>query len=208
MPYWRVRKDLKMKVDLDILKELRARTGAGVLDCRNALIESEGDLDNAIEILRKKGIVKAAKKAGRITKEGIIDAYIHPGERIGVILEVNCETDFVARNQEFRRFVHDIALQIAATDPIAVSRDDIPPDVINREKGIYKDQLDTEKKPPQIIEKIINGKLEKFYRDVCLLEQPFVKNPEITINDYLKEHIGKFGENIIIRRFNRYRLGE
>ncbi|HIE06395.1 MAG TPA: translation elongation factor Ts [bacterium (Candidatus Stahlbacteria)] len=197
-----------MKVDLDILKELRARTGAGVLDCRNALIESEGDLDNAIEILRKKGIVKAAKKAGRITKEGIIDAYIHPGERIGVILEVNCETDFVARNQEFRRFVHDIALQIAATDPIAVSRDDIPPDVINREKGIYKDQLDTEKKPPQIIEKIINGKLEKFYRDVCLLEQPFVKNPEITINDYLKEHIGKFGENIIIRRFNRYRLGE
>lgn len=197
-----------MKVNLDQLKELRARTGAGIVDCRNALRESEGDLEKAIEILRKKGIVKAAKKAGRITKEGIIDAYIHPGERIGVLLEVNCETDFVGRNQEFRRFVHDIALQIAATDPIAVSREDVLLDVIEREKEIYKDQIDTEKKPSNIVEKIIQGKLEKFYRDVCLLEQPFVKNPEITIGDYLKEHIGKFGENIVIRKFTRFQLGE
>ncbi|RKX69682.1 translation elongation factor Ts [candidate division WOR-3 bacterium] len=197
-----------MKVDIDKLKELRARTGAGVVDCRNALLESGGDLDRAIEILRKKGIVKAAKKAGRITKEGIIDAYIHPGERIGVILEVNCETDFVARNQEFRRFVHDIALQIAATDPIGVSRSDIPGEIIEKEKAIYKSQIDTEKKPPHIVDKIIQGKLEKFYRDVCLLEQPFVKNPDITIGDYLKEQIAKFGENIVIRRFTRYVLGE
>jgi len=197
-----------MKVDINKLKELRARTGAGVVDCRNALQESEGDIDKAIEILRRKGIVKAAKKAGRITKEGIIDAYIHPGERIGVMIEVNCETDFVARNQEFRRFVHDLSLQIAATDPISVSREDVPLDVIEKEKSIYREQIDTEKKPPHIIDKIVNGKLEKFYRDVCLLEQPFVKNPEITIGDYLKEHIAKFGENIIIRRFIRYRLGE
>jgi elongation factor Ts len=190
------------------LRELRERTGAGIVDCQNALTEAEGDIEKAVETLRKKGLALAAKKVGRITKEGIIDAYIHPGDRLGVLVEVNCETDFVARNTEFRRFVRDIALQIAASEPMVVSREELSADVIEREKEIYRSMVQDMKKKPEIVEKIVAGKLEKFYSDVCLLEQPFVKIPEKTVAEYLKEQIAKFGENIIVRRFVRFRLGE
>lgn len=195
-------------MDLEKVRELRARTGAGIVDCKNALTETDGDLEKAVDSLRKKGLALAAKKVGRITKEGIVDAYIHPGDRLGVLIEVNCETDFVARTQEFKRFVRDIALQIAASEPIAVSREELPSDVIEREKEIYRSMVKDLKKPPEIVEKIVDGKLEKFYADVCLLEQPFVKIPEKTVGEHIKEQIAKFGENIIIRRFVRFRLGE
>ncbi len=195
-------------MDTEKIRELRERTGAGIVDCKDALMQANGDIEQAVDILRKKGLALAAKKVGRITKEGIIDAYIHPGDRLGVLVEVNCETDFVARNQDFRRFVHDIALQIAASEPLVVSREELTPEIIEREKEIYRSQMQDVKKPPEIIEKIIEGKMEKFYNSVCLLEQPFVKIPEKTVGDYLKEQIAKFGENIVIRRFVRFRLGE
>ena len=195
-------------MDLEKVRDLRERTSAGIVDCKNALIESNDDIEQAVDILRKKGLAAAAKKVGRVAKEGIIDAYIHPGDRLGVLLEVNCETDFVARTQEFRRFVRDIALHIAASEPMVVTREELAPDVIEREKEIYRSLVQDLKKPPEIVEKIVLGKLEKFYTDVCLMEQPFVKIPEKTVADYLKEQIAKFGENIIIRRFVRFRLGE
>lgn len=195
-------------MELEKVRELRARTGAGIVECKNALTEAEGDIEKAVDILRKKGLALAAKKVGRITKEGIIDAYIHPGDRLGVLVEVNCETDFVARTQEFKRFVRDIALQIAASEPIAVSREELPSEVVEREKEIYRSMVKDMKKPPEIIEKIVDGKLEKFYSDVCLLEQPFVKIPEKTVGEFIKEQIAKFGENIVVRRFVRFRLGE
>jgi elongation factor Ts len=195
-------------MDTEKIRELRERTGAGIVDCKEALLQANGDIEQAVDILRKKGLALAAKKVGRITKEGIIDAYIHPGDRLGVLVEVNCETDFVARNQDFRRFVRDIALQIAASEPLVVSREELPPEIIEKEKEIYRSQIQDLKKPPEIIEKIVEGKLEKFYNSVCLLEQPFVKIPEKTVGDYLKEQIAKFGENIVIRRFVRFRLGE
>jgi elongation factor Ts len=195
-------------MDLEKVRDLRARTGAGIVECKNALAETGEDVEKAVDLLRKKGLALAAKKVGRITKEGLIDAYIHPGDRLGVLLEVNCETDFVARTQEFKRFVRDIALQIAASEPIAVSREELPSEVIEREKDIYASMVKDSKKPPEIVEKIVNGKLEKFYSDVCLLEQPFVKIPEKTVGEYIKEHIAKFGENIVVRRFTRFRLGE
>jgi elongation factor Ts len=195
-------------MDREKLRELRERTGAGIVDCQKALTETEGDIDKAVETLRKKGLALAAKKVGRITKEGIIDAYIHPGDRLGVLVEVNCETDFVARNTEFRRFVRDIALQIAASEPMVVIREELPAEVIEREKEIYRSMVQDMKKKPEIVDKIVAGKLEKFYTDVCLMEQPFVKIPEKTVGEYLKEQIAKFGENIIVRRFVRFRLGE
>ena len=195
-------------MDLERVRELRARTGAGIVECKNALTEADGDIEKAVDTLRKKGLALAAKKVGRITKEGIIDAYIHPGDRLGVLVEVNCETDFVARTQEFKRFVRDIALQIAASEPIAVSREELSAEVIEREKEIYSSMVKDLKKPPEIVEKVVNGKLEKFYSDVCLLEQPFVKIPEKTVGEYIKEQIAKFGENIVVRRFVRFRLGE
>lgn len=195
-------------MELEKVRDLRARTGAGIVECKNALTEADGDIEKAVDTLRKKGLALAAKKVGRITKEGIVDAYIHPGDRLGVLVEVNCETDFVARTQEFKRFVRDIALQIAASEPIAVSREELSADVIEREKEIYASMVKDLKKPPEIVEKIVDGKLEKFYSDVCLLEQPFVKTPEKTVGEYIKEQIAKFGENIIVRRFVRFRLGE
>jgi elongation factor Ts len=195
-------------MDLEKVRELRERTGAGIVDCKNALAETKDDIEQAVDLLRKKGLASAAKKVGRVTKEGIIDAYIHPGDRLGVLLEVNCETDFVARTQEFRRFVRDIALHIAASEPMVVNREELSAEVIEREREIYRSLVQDMKKPPEILEKIIDGKLEKFYTDVCLMEQPFVKTPEKTVADYLKEHVAKFGENIVIRRFIRFRLGE
>ena len=195
-------------MDQEKIRDLRARTGAGIVDCTNALAEASDDVDKAVDILRKKGLASAAKKVGRITQEGVIDAYIHPGDRLGVLLEVNCETDFVARTQEFKRFVRDIALQIAASEPIAVDRKELPSEVIEREKEIYASMVKDSKKPSETIEKIVRGKLEKFYSDVCLLEQPFVKIPAKTVSEYIKEQIAKFGENIVVRRFARFRLGE
>lgn len=195
-------------MDREKLRELRERTGAGIVDCQKALAETDGDIEKAVESLRKKGLALAAKKVGRVTKEGIVDAYIHPGDRLGVLVEVNCETDFVARNTEFRRFVRDIALQIAASEPMVVTREELPPDVVEREREIYRSMVQDIKKKPEIVDKIVDGKLEKFYSDVCLLEQPFVKIPEKTVGDYLKEQITKFGENIVVRRFVRFRLGE
>jgi len=193
---------------MEKVKELRSRTSAGIMDCRNALDEAGGDIDKAIEILRKKGIAKAAKKAERSTNAGVVDAYIHPGERLGVLLEVAVETDFVARNQDFRRFVRDLSLHIAATDPVAIDRDGVPAETVEAEKGIYQEQVAESKKPPEIVEKIVQGKLEKFYADACLLEQPFVKEPDKTVGDYLKEQIAKFGENARIVRFSRFKVGE
>jgi len=188
--------------------DLRRRTGAGMMDCKTAIEEACGDVEKAIEILRTKGIAKAAKKAERPTAAGVVESYIHPGERLGVLIEVDVETDFVARNQEFRRFVRDLAMHIAAADPVAIDRTGVTADVIEREKRIYEEQVAQSGKPANIVEKIVLGKLEKFYADVCLLEQPFVKAPEKTVGDYLKETIVKFGENTVIRRFARFKLGE
>ncbi|KGG80832.1 translation elongation factor Ts [Caloranaerobacter azorensis] len=196
-----------MAVTASMVKELRERTGAGMLDCKKALVEANGDLEKAVEILRKKGLSKAAKKAGRIAAEGIVDSYIHGG-RIGVLVEVNSETDFVAKNEEFKQFVRDIAMQIAAQSPRYVSREDVPAEVIEKEKEILRQQALNEGKPEHIVEKMVEGRLEKFYKEVCLLEQPFIKDPDVTIKDILTEKIAKIGENIKIRRFVRYEVGE
>ncbi|HDM90696.1 MAG: translation elongation factor Ts [Candidatus Hydrothermae bacterium] len=197
-----------MAVDMELVKQLRKMTGAGVLDCKKALEKTGGDLDKAVEELRKMGIAKAEKKMSREAREGIIDAYIHPGAKLGVLVEVNCETDFVANTAEFKDLVHNIALQIAATGPLAVSREQIPEEIIEKEKEIYRAQLEGSNKPPHIIEKIVEGKLEKFFQEAALLEQPFIKDPQKTVGDLVKEYIAKFGENIVIRRFARFRLGE
>ncbi|RKY96330.1 MAG: translation elongation factor Ts [Candidatus Hydrothermota bacterium] len=197
-----------MAVDMELVKQLRKMTGAGVLDCKKALEKTGGDLDKAVEELRKMGIAKAEKKMSREAREGIIDAYIHPGAKLGVLVEVNCETDFVANTAEFKDLVHNIALQIAATGPLAVSREQIPEEIVEKEKEIYRAQLEGSNKPPHIIEKIVEGKLEKFFQEAALLEQPFIKDPQKTVGDLVKEYIAKFGENIVIRRFARFRLGE
>lgn len=197
-----------MEITIEMIKELRERTGAGVMEAKKALEEANGDMEKAVTILREKGVIKAAKKAGRIAKEGIIEAYIHTGDKLGVLVEVNCETDFVARTDEFRKLAKDIALQIAGMNPQYVSKEDIPPEVIEKEKEIYRTQLRNEGKPEHVIEKIIEGKLEKFYEEVCLLEQPFVKNPEIKVKDLITEAISKLGENIVVRRFARFVVGE
>ncbi len=197
-----------MKVDLELIKELRARTGAGVLDCKNALIETEGDIEKAIEVLRKKGIAKAAKKVGRQTNDGVIMAYIHPGNRIGVLVEVNCETDFVARTEDFQKFAREIAIQIAAMSPVAVSRDSVPEEVLEKEKEIYREQAMSMGKPEHVIEKIVQSKLENFLKEKVLLEQPYFRDNKKTIEEFVKENIAKFGENITIKRFVRFELGE
>lgn len=191
-----------------LVKELREKTGCGMMDCKKALEEANGSIEQAIEILRKKGLAELAKKAGRAVKEGLVDAYIHPGGRIGVLVEVNCETDFVARNEDFKNFVHDLAMQIAAASPLYVSREQVPEEVVKNEKEIYRAQAIQEGKPEKFVDKIVSGRLEKFYQAVCLLEQPFIKNQEITVQDYLGSVVAKIGENISIRRFTRYQLGE
>jgi len=191
-----------------MVKELRGKTGAGILDCQKALKETGSDIEKAIDFLRQKGLAAAQKKAGRETKEGLISSYIHAGSKIGVLLEVNCETDFVARNEEFQEFVKDIALQIAASDPQFIKRDDIPAELIEREKNIYLAQVKEAAKPEAAWEKIINGKLEKFYQEQCLLEQGFIKDPKVKIQDLLSQKIAKIGENISISRFTRYQLGQ
>jgi len=196
------------KVDLELIKELRRRTAAGFSDCKKALEEADGDIEKAVDILRKRGLAIAAKRAGKETAEGVVAAYIHSNKKIGVLVEVNCETDFVARTDEFQQFAHDVAMQIAATNPIAISREQVPADVLEREKKIYEEQLKESGKPEHIIPKIIEGKLEKFYKENVLLEQNFIKNPEITIQDLLNELIAKTGEKIVIKRFCRFQIGE
>ena len=199
-----------MELNLDLIKRLREKTGAGVGSCKEALTQSKGDMEKAVEFLRKKGLSLASRKATRVAKQGLIDSYIHLGGKIGVLLEVNCETDFVARNEDFKRFVRDIALQIAASNPGYISKDDMPAQLMEKEKGIIMEQNASKikSKPANIVEKIVTGRLEKFYQEVCLLEQPFVKDAALTVRDYLSSVVGKIGENIIIRRFIRYQLGE
>jgi elongation factor Ts len=197
-----------MAVDAKLVKTLREMTGAGMLECKSALEEAKGDLELAVEILRKKGVAKAAKKAGRETKEGLIHAYIHAGGRIGVLLEINCETDFVARNELFKELANEIALQIAAMKPQYVKREDIPREVVEKEGEIAREAALAEGKPAHIAEKIAEGKLEKFYKEVCLYEQPYIKDDKKTVEELIKEYIAKIGENIQVRRFCRYELGE
>ncbi len=195
------------KITAQMVKELRERTKAGMMDCKKALEESQGDMEKAIAWLRQKGLAVAAKRAGRATAEGIVASYIHAGGKLGVLVEVNCETDFVAKTDQFQEFARDIAMQIAATNPVAIRREDVPEDFVEKEKQILINQAKETGKPEHIIEKIVQGRLEKMYKEVCLLEQPFVKNPDITIQDLLNELIGKLGENITIRRFVRYQVG-
>jgi len=197
-----------MKISADLIKELRERTGAGILDCKKALEKTGGDIDKAVEELRKMGIAKADKKLSRETKEGLIEAYIHPGAKLGVLVELSCETDFVANTKEFKELAHNIAMQIAAQAPSFVKREDIPQEVIEKEKEIYREQLKNSGKPEHVIEKIVEGKLEKFYEEACLYEQPYIKDPSITVEELIKTHIAKFGENIRVKRFARFRIGE
>ncbi len=197
-----------MEITAKTVKELRDKTGAGMMDCKNALKEANGDMEKAIEILRKKGIAKAEKKASREASDGLVEAYIHPGGKLGVLVEINCETDFVANTDDFKVFVHDIAMHIAATNPIAIDRESVPKEVIEKEERIYREQAQESGKPEHIIDRIVSGKMEKFFAENVLLEQPFIKDPDKTVKDYLTEVIAKLGENINIRRFTRYRIGE
>ncbi|NLN29155.1 MAG: translation elongation factor Ts [Firmicutes bacterium] len=191
-----------------MVKELRERTQAGMMDCKRALEETGGDMEKAVDYLRQKGLAAAAKKAGRLAADGLVDAYIHPGGRVGVLVEVNCETDFVAKTEDFQELVRDIAMHIAAMRPEYVRREDIPAEVIEHEKRILASRAQEEGKPEHIIEKIVSGRLEKFYSEVCLLEQPFVKDPDKTVGQLVQEAIAKLGENIQVRRFARFERGE
>jgi len=193
---------------MDLIKELREKTGAGVMDCKKALISANGDMEKAIEILRKEGIAVAEKKGARVAKEGRIESYIHPGNKIGVLVEVNCETDFVARTDEFKTLTKEIAMHIAASSPRYISINDVPQDVLEKEKEIYATQARNEGKPEHVIDRIVQGKIEKFYQEVCLLEQPWVRDPEKKIKDIINETIARLGENIIVRRFVRFELGK
>jgi elongation factor Ts len=196
------------EISAAMVKELRERTGAGMMDCKKALGEVGGDLEKAIDFLREKGLAAAAKKSGRITAEGLVESYIHGGGRIGVLVEVNCETDFVAKTDEFRALVRDIAMQIAASKPECIRREDVPQETIAREKEVLAAQAANEGKPEKIIQKMVEGRIEKYYKEVCLLEQPFIKDPDKTVSQLLTESISKIGENISVRRFARYELGE
>lgn len=196
------------EVTAALVKELRALTGVGMMDCKKALSETGSDIQKAIDYLREKGLAAAAKKSGRITTEGIIDSYLHPGGRLGVLLEVNCETDFVAKTGDFRALVHDLAMQVAAAKPEYICREDIPADITRREKEILAVQAAGEGKPEKVIQKIVEGRLEKFFKETCLLEQPFIKNQDLTVQQLISEHIARLGENISVRRFVRFALGE
>jgi elongation factor Ts len=199
-----------MASSAELVKELRERTGAGVMDCKAALDSSKGDLPGAVEFLRKKGLADAAKKAHREAKDGVVHAYIHPGAKLGVLLEVNCETDFVARTEDFQQLVKDLAMQVAAANPSYVSREEVPGPVIEKEREIYRDQMADQKKPPQVLDKIIEGKLEKFFAEQCLLEQPFVRDAtgRTRIKDMVDQATSKMGERVVVKRFARFKVGE
>jgi elongation factor Ts len=194
----------------EMVKELRERTGAGVMDCKAALDSSKGDLAGAVEFLRKKGLADAAKKAHREAQDGVVHAYIHPGAKIGVLVEINCETDFVARTEDFQQLVKDIAMQVAAANPSYVSREQVPVAVIEKEREIYREQMADQKKPPQVLEKIIEGKLEKFYAEQCLLDQPFIRDAtgKLRIKDMVDQATAKMGERVVLKRFARFQVGE
>ena len=197
-----------MAISASQVKELRDRSGVGMMDCKKALEESNGDIEKAFDYLRKVGIAKAQKKEGRTTKEGLVVSYIHPGSKLGVLIELNCETDFVAKTDDFLQLGKDVAMHIAATNPLSVTSDDISADVLNREKEIYLEQAKTSKKPDNIIKKMVEGRIQKFYKENVLLEQVFVKDPNKTIKDVMTDTIGKLGENIVISRFKRFQLGD
>jgi elongation factor Ts len=190
------------------VKELRDKTGAPMMECKQALTEAKGDLDQAVILLRKRGVSVAAKKATRVTSEGSVASYIHAGGKIGVLLEVNCESDFVARTEDFKELVHDIAMHVAASDPKFIRKEDVTPEAYEREKDIYRAQAAATGKPPQVVEKIVEGKMSKFYEEVCLYEQPFIKDQTISISQLIASKIGKLGENIAVRRFARFKVGE
>ncbi len=197
-----------MSVDAKTVKTLRDKTGAGMMDCKKALAETGGDMEKALIFLREKGIASASKKSGRATREGRIVSYIHPGDKLGVLLEINCETDFVARGEQFIEFTRDIAMHIAAAAPRYLTRDEIPADVLEQERSIYRTQALNDGKPENIVDKIVDGRIHKFAAEVCLLDQPFVKDDKVKISDFIKNGIATFGENISIARFARFKLGE
>jgi elongation factor Ts len=197
-----------VEVSALLVKDLREKTGAGIMDCKKALVDGGGDLEKAIEILRKQGISRAVKKSGRKTTEGLIGSYVHLGGRIGVLLEVNCETDFVANTDVFKEFVKDLTLQIASAQPLYLSREDVSEEILEKEKEIYRAQALNEGKPEKVVDRIVEGRIKKFYEEACLMEQPFVKEDQVTIREFLERTIAKTGENIIVRRFTRYLLGE
>lgn len=197
-----------MEITAALVKDLRERTGAGMMDCKKALVECAGDIEKAIDELRTKGLAKAAKKAGRVASEGVVISYIHGKGRIGVLVEVNCETDFVGNTEEFRQLAYDIAMQIAASNPDYVSREDVPVEILNHEREVLKGQALEEGKPEKVIEKMVEGRIEKFFKENCLIEQPFIKDPDKTVQQLIHEHVAKMGENISVRRFARFELGE
>ena len=197
-----------MSVDAKLVKELREKTGAGMMDCKQALVKSSGDLGKAVDFLRKSGIAKAEKKVSRVAKEGMVYSYIHQGSRLGVLLEIGCETDFVAKTEGFQELAHNVAMQIAATNPIALCREEVSPKVIDREKEIYTDQAKSSGKPDNIIEKMVEGRLNKFYQENCLLEQNFIKDPDKKLKDIITETLAILGENITVNRYVRFAIGE
>ncbi len=197
-----------MEVTTALVKELRERTQAGMMDCKKALLATDGNIEKAVEYLREKGLSAAVKKAGRVASEGMVDSYIHMGGKIGVLVEVNCETDFVAKTDTFKALVHDVALQIVASNPLFISKDEVPTANLEKEREILRAQALNEGKPEKIVERMVDGRIEKYYKEVCLLEQPFVKNPDITVQDLVNEATLASGEKIAIRRFTRYELGE
>ena len=197
-----------MEISIELVKDLRQRTGAGVIDCKTALQEAKGNMEAAIDYLRRKGLATAAKKAGRIATDGLVSSYIHAGGKMGVLVEINCETDFVAKTEDFQSFVKNIAMHIAAANPQYIRREEIPEEVLKREKAIYRTQAQEAGKPQKIIDKIVEGKMERFYSEVCLLEQTYVRDSDLTIQELLEALIAKIGENITIRRFTRFQLGE
>lgn len=195
-------------ITASMVKELRERTGAGMMDCKKALAEMNGDMEKAVDFLREKGLAAAKKKAGRVAAEGVVESYIHGGGRIGVLVEINCETDFVAKTDDFKALAKDVAMQIAAANPLYVSREEVPEADVEHEKEVLRAQALNEGKPAQIVEKMLVGRLEKFYKEICLMEQPFIKEPDKTINDLINASVAKIGEKVSIRRFTRYQLGE
>ncbi len=196
-----------MKITSQMVKELRDKTNAGMMDCKRALGETEGDLEKAVDLLRQKGLAVAAKRADRATSEGVVECYIHAGGKLGVMVEVGCETDFVAKTDEFQAFAKDIAMHVAAVSPVSVTREEVPAGMVEREKEIYINQAKDSGKPDNIIEKIVSGKIEKYLSEICLMDQKFVKNPDLTIQDLLNELIAKMGENISVKRFARFQIG-
>ncbi len=196
-----------MKITSQMVKELRDKTNAGMMDCKRALGETEGDLEKAVDLLRQKGLAVAAKRADRATSEGVVECYIHAGGKLGVMVEVGCETDFVAKTDDFQAFAKDVAMHVAAVSPVSVTREEVPAEMVEREKDIYINQAKDSGKPENIIEKIVSGKIEKYLSEICLMDQKFVKNPDITIQDLLNELIAKMGENISVKRFARFQIG-